>query len=183
MSEPLAESKSRPSSRVRRARGRDAARFRWNRAARGARVLIDQFFWGVTNQRTDQYGGDFVARTRFAVDVVKACRRRTAPGFPIVLRFSQWKLQDYSARLVTTPDELGRFLAPLVDAGVDAFHCSTRRFWVPEFEGSALNLAAGRKVTAGRPSPWDRSASTTGFMSSLREASPRIRWDLKPSSR
>jgi 2,4-dienoyl-CoA reductase-like NADH-dependent reductase (Old Yellow Enzyme family) len=113
--------------------------------------LIDQFFWQGTNQRTDKYGGDLVARTRFAVEVIQECRRRTGPKFPIVLRFSQWKLQDYAARLATTPDELSRFLAPLAAAGLDAFHCSTRRFWEPEFEGSDMNLAGWTKKLTGKP--------------------------------
>jgi len=113
--------------------------------------LIDQFFWERTNQRTDRYGGDFVARTRFAVDVVRACRASTSATFPIVLRYSQWKLQDYDAKLVSTPEDLSRLLAPLVAAGVDAFHCSTRRFWLPEFEGSTLNLAGWTKKVTGVP--------------------------------
>jgi 2,4-dienoyl-CoA reductase-like NADH-dependent reductase (Old Yellow Enzyme family) len=113
--------------------------------------LIDQFFWDGTNQRTDKYGGDLVARTRFAVEIIQECRRRVGPKFPIQLRFSQWKLQDYAARLATTPDELGRFLAPLAAAGIDAFHCSTRRFWEPEFEGSDLNLAGWTKKLTGKP--------------------------------
>jgi 2,4-dienoyl-CoA reductase-like NADH-dependent reductase (Old Yellow Enzyme family) len=113
--------------------------------------LIDQFFWEGTNQRTDRYGGDMVARTRFAVEVIQACRRAVGPDFPIVLRFSQWKQQDYAARLATTPELLGRFLAPLVDAGVDLLHCSTRRFWEPEFEGSPLNLAGWTKKLTGKP--------------------------------
>lgn len=132
--------------------------------------LIDQFFWERTNHRTDQYGGDFVARTRFAAEVIRACRSRTTPGFPIVLRFSQWKLQEYDARLVSTPDELARFLAPLVDAGVDAFHCSTRRFWLPEFEGSDLNLAGWTKKLTGLPTITVGSVGLDDeFMSSLRE--------------
>ena len=113
--------------------------------------LIDQFFWEGTNQRTDKYGGDLVGRTRFAVEVIQECRRRTGPKYPIQLRFSQWKLQDYAARLVTTPDELSRFLAPLAAAGLDAFHCSTRRFWDPEFEGSDMNLAGWTKKLTGKP--------------------------------
>jgi 2,4-dienoyl-CoA reductase-like NADH-dependent reductase (Old Yellow Enzyme family) len=113
--------------------------------------LIDQFFWQATNLRTDKYGGDLVARTRFAVEVIQESRRRVGPKFPIVLRFSQWKLQDYTARLVTTPDELTRFLAPLAAAGLDAFHCSTRRFWEPEFEGSDMNLAGWTKKLSGKP--------------------------------
>lgn len=113
--------------------------------------LIDQFFWESTNRRTDEYGGDLAGRARFAVEVIRECRARTGPKFPIVLRFSQWKLQDYSARLAMTPQELARFLEPLAAAGLDAFHCSTRRFWEPEFEGSDLNLAGWAKKLTGKP--------------------------------
>jgi 2,4-dienoyl-CoA reductase-like NADH-dependent reductase (Old Yellow Enzyme family) len=113
--------------------------------------LIDQFFWGKTNRRTDRYGGDIVGRTRFAVEVIEACRRAVGPDFPIVLRFSQWKSSDYSAKLAETPDELARFLAPLADAGVDVFHCSTRRFWEPEFADSDPNLAGWAKKLTGKP--------------------------------
>jgi 2,4-dienoyl-CoA reductase-like NADH-dependent reductase (Old Yellow Enzyme family) len=113
--------------------------------------IIDEFFWDGTNQRTDKYGGDIVARTRFAVEIIEECRRRVGPNFPMQLRFSQWKGQDYTARLVATPQELGRFLEPLAAAGIDAFHCSTRRFWEPEFEGSDLNLAGWTKKLTGKP--------------------------------
>ncbi len=113
--------------------------------------LIDQFFWEGTNQRSDRYGGDLVARTRFAVEVIQACRRAVGTDFPIVFRYSQWKQQDYAARLATTPEQLGKFLAPLADAGVDIFHCSTRRFWEPEFEGSRLNLAGWTRKLTGKP--------------------------------
>jgi 2,4-dienoyl-CoA reductase-like NADH-dependent reductase (Old Yellow Enzyme family) len=130
--------------------------------------LIDQFFWQGSNQRTDKYGGDLAARTRFAVEVIQECRRRTGPRFPIQLRFSQWKLQDYGARLATTPDELGRFLGPLADAGLDAFHCSTRRFWDPEFEGSDMNLAGWTKKLTGKPTITVGSVSLdVDFMVSL----------------
>jgi 2,4-dienoyl-CoA reductase-like NADH-dependent reductase (Old Yellow Enzyme family) len=113
--------------------------------------LIDQFFWDVTNQRTDRYGGDLVQRTRFAVEVIEACRRAVGPDFPIAFRFSQWKLQDFNAKVATTSDALARWLAPLVDAGVDVFHCSGRRFWEGEFDGSTLNLAGWTKKLTGQP--------------------------------
>jgi 2,4-dienoyl-CoA reductase-like NADH-dependent reductase (Old Yellow Enzyme family) len=113
--------------------------------------LIDQFFWSATNRRTDRYGGDLAQRTRFAVEVVQACRRTVGADFPIILRYSQWKIADFGARLATTPDELGRFLAPLVDAGVDLFHCSQRHFWQPEFPGSNPNLAGWTKKLTGMP--------------------------------
>jgi len=113
--------------------------------------IIDEFFWDGTNQRSDKYGGDLVARTRFAVEIIQECRRRVGPNFPLQIRFSQWKGQDYTARLATTPQELGRFLEPLAAAGIDAFHCSQRRFWEPEFEGSDLNLAGWTKKLTGKP--------------------------------
>ena len=114
--------------------------------------LVDQFFWEDTNQRDDEYGGDIAGRTKFAVDIVKGIRERCGNDFPIILRFSQWKQQNYAAKLAQTPDELKKFLTPLVDAGVDIFHCSTRRFWEPEFAGSDLNLAGWTKKLSGQPS-------------------------------
>ena len=113
--------------------------------------LVDQFFWAGSNQRTDEYGGDLAQRSRFAIELVKAVRAEVGPDFPIIFRFSQWKQQDYSARLVETPEALGAFLQPLADAGVDIFHCSTRRFWEPEFEGSDLNLAGWTRKLTGKP--------------------------------
>jgi 2,4-dienoyl-CoA reductase-like NADH-dependent reductase (Old Yellow Enzyme family) len=113
--------------------------------------LLDQFFWDGTNQRTDGYDGDLAARTRFAVEVIREVRSQVSPEFPVCLRFSQWKLQDYNARLAQSPAELERFLAPLAVAGVDLFHCSQRRFWEPEFEGSSLNLAGWTKKLTGKP--------------------------------
>ncbi|MGW0912180.1 NADH:flavin oxidoreductase [Streptomyces sp. NPDC002784] len=113
--------------------------------------LIDQFLWAGTNRRTDAYGGDPVARTRFAAEIVAAVRAAVSPGFPVIFRYSQWKQDAYDARLAETPEELEAILAPLAAAGVDAFHASTRRYWLPEFEGSDLNLAGWTKKLTGRP--------------------------------
>lgn len=113
--------------------------------------LIDQFFWGGVNVREDKYGGDSVARTRFAVEILQAIHKRVSANFPVVLRYSQWKQQDYTVKLAETPEKLEKFLVPLVDAGVDMFDCSTRRFWEPEFEGSDLNLAGWTKKITGKP--------------------------------
>jgi 2,4-dienoyl-CoA reductase-like NADH-dependent reductase (Old Yellow Enzyme family) len=131
--------------------------------------LIDEFFWDGTNRRQDRYGGDLPERTRFAVEVIRECRRRAGPNFPILLRFSQWKGQDYEARLVTTPQELSRFLEPLTAAGLDGFDCSTRRFWEPEFAGSDLNLAGWTKKITGKPTITVGSVSlNVDFLASFR---------------
>ena len=113
--------------------------------------LLDQFFWEGMNQRDDRFGGGLVERTTIVQEIIKAVRANTPADLPLILRFSQWKQQDYNARLAETPDELAEFLGPLSDAGVDIFHCSTRRFWIPEFEGSDLNLAGWTKKLIGKP--------------------------------
>jgi 2,4-dienoyl-CoA reductase-like NADH-dependent reductase (Old Yellow Enzyme family) len=129
--------------------------------------LIDQFFYEKTNPRTDRYGGDMLARTRFAVEVIEACREVVGPEFPIVLRLSQWKSNDFQAKLAETPELLEQFLAPLVNAGVDIFHCSTRRFWEPEFEGSDLNFAGWTKKLTGKPTITVGSVGLDGDFTSL----------------
>lgn len=116
--------------------------------------LIDQFFWSGTNQRTDRFGGATIReRSRFAAEVVKSVRAAVGPDFPVILRVSQWKQQDFTARLAETPDAMTDWLGPLVAAGVDVLHCSQRRFWEPEFPGidgeSGLNFAGWAKKLTG----------------------------------
>ncbi|MEV6763522.1 NADH:flavin oxidoreductase [Streptomyces sp. NPDC051105] len=113
--------------------------------------LLDQFLWAGTNRRTDAYGGDPVARTKFAAEIVAAVRAAVSPEFPVIFRYSQWKSDNYDARLAETPEELEAVLTPLAAAGVDVFHASTRRYWLPEFEDSDLNLAGWTKKLTGRP--------------------------------
>lgn len=116
--------------------------------------LIDQFFWSATNLRTDRFGGATLkARSHFAAEVVRSIRAAAGPDFPIALRVSQWKQQDYAVRLAHTPQEMTDWLLPLVEAGVDILHCSQRRFWEPEFpeiDGQqGLNFAGWAKKLTG----------------------------------
>ncbi|NKF22705.1 NADH:flavin oxidoreductase [Solimonas marina] len=118
--------------------------------------LIDEFFWSGTNERSDRYGGATIReRSRFAGEVVAAVRQAVGADYPIILRVSQWKQQDYAARLAETPEAMADWLQPLVDAGVDVLHCSQRRFWEPEFpeqDGEdGLNFAGWAKKLTGAP--------------------------------
>jgi 2,4-dienoyl-CoA reductase-like NADH-dependent reductase (Old Yellow Enzyme family) len=115
--------------------------------------LLDQFLWEHTNHRTDGYGGSLAARTRFPAEVVAAVRAAVGPDFPIIFRFSQWKMNRYDAQLVGNARELEQLLAPLVEAGVDVLHPSTRRHYVPAFpdEDPQLSLAGWTKKMTGLP--------------------------------
>ncbi|MCQ8277399.1 NADH:flavin oxidoreductase [Acetobacteraceae bacterium KSS8] len=116
--------------------------------------LIDQFFWSGTNRREDRYGGETLRqRSRFAAEIVAAIRAAVGPDYPVILRVSQWKQQDYATRLAETPALMEDWLQPLVDAGANVLHCSQRRFWEPEFpeiDGeNGLNFAGWAKKLTG----------------------------------
>ncbi|WP_394731285.1 NADH:flavin oxidoreductase [Altererythrobacter sp. GH1-8] len=114
--------------------------------------LFDQFFWDKTNLRDDRYGGpDISDRATFAAETVAACREAVGEDFAIIMRVSQWKTYDYDAKLARDPDEMHRWLDPMVKAGVDIFHASQRRFWEPEFEGDQKNLGGWIKEVTGKP--------------------------------
>lgn len=129
--------------------------------------LIDQFFWAGTNGRTDRYGGATLKeRARFAAEVVAAMRVSVGPDYPIILRLSQWKQQDFAVRLAATPEAMAEWLVPLVEAGADILHCSQRRFWEPEFpevDGEAgLNFAGWAKKLTGAATISVGSVGLTG---------------------
>lgn len=115
--------------------------------------LIDTFFWHETNRRDDSWGGPtLAARARFGIEVVRAIRDRVGPDFPLSFRWSQFKQQDYRARLAQTPQELETLLGPLSDAGVSIFHASTRRFWEAGFRDlSERTLAGWTRHITGKP--------------------------------
>ncbi len=114
--------------------------------------LIDQFFWNGTNVRDDHLNGPTIAeRSKFAAEILKAVRAAVGPDYPVIIRLSQWKQQDFTVRNAETPQLLESWLQPLADAGADIFHCSQRRFWEPEFEGSDLNFAGWAKKLTGAP--------------------------------
>ena len=50
----------------------------------------------------------------------------------------------------------------MANAGADIFHCSQRRFWEAEFEGSDLNFAGWAKKLTGKPTITVGSVGLTG---------------------
>jgi 2,4-dienoyl-CoA reductase-like NADH-dependent reductase (Old Yellow Enzyme family) len=85
------------------------------------------------------------------VEVLKGIRSVVSPGFPVILRLSQWKPKDFNARLAETPEALEKWLGVLVEAGANAFHLSQPKFWQPAFPeiDGELNLAGWVKKLTG----------------------------------
>ena len=91
--------------------------------------LLDQFTLEYTNKRTDQYGGSFENRYRFATDIVKVIKASCGEDFPVSLRYSvESKVKDFCVGAVPGEEytEIGRDMAEsekaakyLQDAGYD----------------------------------------------------------------
>ncbi|MBQ7389857.1 MAG: FAD-dependent oxidoreductase [Clostridia bacterium] len=91
--------------------------------------LLDQFAIEFFNKRTDEYGGSFENRYRFAVEVVKAIKEACGQDFPVSLRYSvESKLKGFAEGAVPGEDyvEVGRGMEEseraakyLQDAGYD----------------------------------------------------------------
>ncbi|WP_310608386.1 NADPH-dependent 2,4-dienoyl-CoA reductase [Buttiauxella brennerae] len=56
--------------------------------------LINQFLAARTNQRDDEWGGDYSRRMRFAVEVVRAVREKSGTDFIIIYRLSMLDLVE-----------------------------------------------------------------------------------------
>ena len=91
--------------------------------------LLDQFAIEFFNKRTDEYGGSFENRYRFAAEVVNAIKKACGEDYPVSLRYSvESKLKDfcYGAMPGEEYTEVGRGMAEsekaakyLQDAGYD----------------------------------------------------------------
>lgn len=91
--------------------------------------LLDQFAIEFFNKRTDEYGGSFENRYRFAVEVVKAIKEACGEDYPVSLRYSvESKLKGFCKGAMPGEDyvEVGRAMEEsekaakyLQDAGYD----------------------------------------------------------------
>ena len=113
--------------------------------------LIDNFLWEGTNIRDDEYGGSIENRAKLATEIVEAIRSNVSDNFIVGFRFSQWKQQDYKARLANNDKELAKMLKGPTKSGLDYIHSSMRRYWEPEFKKSDHNLAYWTKKISKLP--------------------------------
>ena len=95
--------------------------------------LLDQFTFKYVNNRTDEYGGSFENRYRFAVEIVQAIKKECGDDFPVSLRYSvvsKTKGMRSGALPGEEYTEVGRDMEEsekaakyLQDAGYDMLNC------------------------------------------------------------
>jgi len=95
--------------------------------------LLDQFTLKYVNHRSDEYGGSFENRYRFAIEIVQAIKEVCGDEFPVSLRYSVLsKTKDFRSGALPGEayDEVGRDMEEseraakyLQDAGYDMLNC------------------------------------------------------------
>ncbi len=119
--------------------------------------LLDQFTLKYTNKRTDDYGGSFENRYRFAVEIVKEIKKKCGRDYPVSLRYSvrsMTKAFQYGAMPGEDFEEIGRDMEEseraakyLQDAGYDMLNCDNGTYdawyWAhpPQYMPQNCNLA------------------------------------------
>ena len=116
--------------------------------------LLHQFYSPLSNKRTDEYGGDFIGRTRFLMETVSAVRNAIGDSVPLFVRISAtdwvddgWNLVD-SIEMCTHLRAIGVDLIDVSTGGNvhNAPIKATPGFQVPF--ASAIRTESGIKTTA-----------------------------------
>ncbi|GAB4074694.1 NADH:flavin oxidoreductase [Barrientosiimonas marina] len=102
--------------------------------------IVDQFLTDYTNQRTDEYGGSLTNRLRFAQEVIRAVRNAIGSDFPLSIRISQSKINDFSHQWAGGEDDAAIIFESIAEAGVDIIHITEYDATQPAF-GMGLSLA------------------------------------------
>ncbi len=111
--------------------------------------LLHEFLSPISNQRKDEYGGNFENRTRFLREVVSAARKVMPDNMPLFVRISatDWIEGGWT---IEESIELAR---KLKDEGVDLIDCSSGKISeeekIDEFPGFQVPFAEIIKKEAG----------------------------------
>ena len=119
-----------------------------------AGYLISQFLSPVTNLRSDEYGGEWDNRTRFAREVVAAVRKAVGADYPLSMRIGG---NDFVPGSNTNEDAV-RFSVQMEKAGIDMFNVTGgwHESRIPQLSGDLpagglVYLAAAVKDAVGLP--------------------------------
>lgn len=101
-------------------RARDAG-FEWLELHFAHGYLAQSFFSAHSNQRTDQYGGDFAGRSRFLLETLAAVREVWPENLPLTARFGVLEYDDRDEQTLAESIELTRLMR---NGGLDLLNVS-----------------------------------------------------------
>jgi 2,4-dienoyl-CoA reductase-like NADH-dependent reductase (Old Yellow Enzyme family) len=113
--------------------------------------LIDQFITQYTNLRNDEFGGDVNRRIRFACEVLEAARARLGEDFPVGIRLSQTKVNDFTHRW--TEQDARAIFAAVKAAGASYIHVA----------GEGRDWCETARLSPGGPTITELARSVSGL--------------------
>lgn len=107
--------------------------------------LLDQFLTDYTNQRTDEYGGSTENRVRLLVEVIGAVRTAVGAAYPVGVRISQGKVNDYHHKWAGRERDAELIFSRIAAVKPDFIHVTEYDATRPAFEaGETLAELAKR---------------------------------------
>jgi len=104
--------------------------------------LVAQFLSPLSNQRTDEWGGDPQRRMRFLIEVIRGIRARVSPSFAVALKLNSADFQ----RGGFSEDESRGVLAAVASEGLDLIEVSGGSYEQPAMMGAAAASTRAREA-------------------------------------
>lgn len=105
--------------------------------------LIQNFLSPYSNKRTDDWGGSFENRSRFAREIMKNIRKKVGPDFPVITRVSGW--EPVVENGLTLEDQI-KFCKMLEEEGSDCIDVSVGVYGMQHYLIPPTNMPLGLNV-------------------------------------
>lgn len=102
--------------------------------------LLDQFITDYTNQRSDEYGGSTERRIHIVVEVLQAIRAVVGPDYPVGVRISQGKVNDFHHKWANGEADAKIIFESLADASPTYIHTTEYKAYAPAFADNGPTL-------------------------------------------
>lgn len=106
--------------------------------------VLDQFLTEYTNKRTDDYGGSTENRVRLHVQVLEAVRRAVGTDYPVGIRVSQGKVNDYHHKWAGGTEDARIIFESIAKARPDFIHITEYDATRPAFDGGKTLTALAK---------------------------------------
>ncbi|MFN3945263.1 MAG: NADH:flavin oxidoreductase [Allosphingosinicella sp.] len=113
--------------------------------------LLHQFLSEDANLRDDDYGGCTAARARLTAQVIAAVRRAVGPSYPLGVRVSQSKVNDFGHRWSGGVVDAETVFRACAEVGSDFIHTTQFEAWAPGFGEGTPTMAAMARAATGLP--------------------------------
>lgn len=110
--------------------------------------LLDQFLTDYTNRRDDAWGGPIGNRVRLAEQTARAVRAAVGDGFPVGIRISQGKVNDFTHKWAEGADGAAIVFGLLAATGIDFIHVTEFEAWQHAFPDDERTLVQHARLAA-----------------------------------